>query len=262
MRKTANKIAAAHFRRIDAQLARRVFHQPFNDVTRFWSTCAAIGIHRCCVGVHGGYLGMNRGNVVLARQQGGVHVGGNQRTERGEIRAEICRGMRAQRQNGAVSIQRKTRLREVVAAMGIGEEGLAAACCPLHRSARALGRPAAHDFFGIQECFRTEAAAHVFGNHAHLVFRCEANQRRQHHANAVGILTAEITGQTAGACLEERVASAGLHRIGHEAVVDEIQRSDVRGVRKCSIRCGAIADLPIEHPIAGGHIVELRCVWF
>ena len=75
VREGGDEVLAAQFRRIDLQLPRRRFHQPFDDETGFGTAGAAIGVNRGGVGVDADHLGKDIGNVVLARQQRRVEIG-------------------------------------------------------------------------------------------------------------------------------------------------------------------------------------------
>src|SRR3546814_21003975 len=105
---------------------------------------------------------------ILARQQRRVEIGRYRGGEGREVGAEI--GCRAdpEAQEFAVLVQRQLHMAEMVAAMGVGEEGFAALRRPFDRAPNLLGVPAADGFLGIAEALRAEAAADIGRHHAHL----------------------------------------------------------------------------------------------
>ena len=134
VREGRDEVLAAQFRRIDLQLPRRGFHHPLDQKTRFGTARAAIGVDRRGVGVDADHLGVDGRNVVLARQQRRIEIGRHRGREQRHIGAEIGVGLDPQAQNLVVLVERHLGLRDVVAAMGVGEEGLGAVAGPLHRA--------------------------------------------------------------------------------------------------------------------------------
>src|SRR3546814_508023 len=106
-----------------------------------------------------------------SRQQRRVEIGRYRGGEGREVGAEI--GCRAdpEAQEFAVLVQRQLHMAEMVAAMGVGEEGFAALRRPFDRAPNLLGGPDTDGFLGIAEDLRAEAAADIGRDHAHLVLR-------------------------------------------------------------------------------------------
>jgi hypothetical protein len=77
----------------------------------------------------------------------------------------------AEAEDLAVLVHGHLGLRDVVAAMGVGQEGLGAVRGPLHGAAHLLGGPDAHGFFRVDEDLGAEAAAHIRRDDAQLVLR-------------------------------------------------------------------------------------------
>src|SRR3546814_10282904 len=75
---------------------------------------------------------------------------------------------------------------DMVAAMGVGQEGLGAVRGPFNRLSQLAGGPETDRFFRIVENLRAEAAADIGGNDADLVFRQAedegAEQQPQHRS--------------------------------------------------------------------------------
>ena len=79
-------------------------------------------------------------------------------------------------ENLAVGVERHLGVGDVIAAVRVGEKRLRAVGDPFHRPADALRRPKRHDFFGIDENLRAEAAADIRRDHAQLVLGRHADE--------------------------------------------------------------------------------------
>ena len=169
IRKLRDKILAAQFRRIDLQLPRRGFHHPFEQIARFGPARAAIGVDRRGVGVDSDDFRVDRRDVVLARQQRRVEIGRHCGGEQRHVGAEIGVGFYPQGQDLVVLVERHLRLRDMVAAMRIGEEGFRAIAGPFHRATYLLGGPQRHHFFRIDVDLGAETAADIRRHYPQLV---------------------------------------------------------------------------------------------
>ena len=105
----------------------------------------------------------------------------------------------AQREELAVLVERELGVRDVVAAVRVGEERLAALGGPLDRAVDVLRRPDHRGLFGVQVDLRAEAAADVGRDHAHLVLGQAEHERRHQQALDVRVLARHV----------ERVAVVG-----------------------------------------------------
>ena len=86
---------------------------------------------------------------VLPRHESPVQVGRAERPEGRQVGAEIGGGLDAQAQKLAVLVQRQLGVGDMVAAVGVGHEGLAALGGPFHRPADFLRRPGDQDLLRI-----------------------------------------------------------------------------------------------------------------
>ena len=243
VRELGNEVAAAEFRRIDLQFAGRGFDDALNHIRGFGPACSAIGIHWRGVGVDGIDYGVNVGNIVLAGEQYRIEIGGNDRSQSREIGAHRRRRVNSQALDYAVRVHSQFGLRDMIAAMGIGEEAFAALGGPLDRTAaNALRGPDANNFLRINRDLRAEAAAHVGRDDAQLVLGCQAVEGRDHQPGHMRVLAGGIerVGFRAGVIGTDR--GAGLHGIGNEAVVDKIELRNVRGILESGIGRRLIAD--------------------
>ena len=149
-------------------------------------------------------------------------------------------------------------MRDMVTAMGIGEEAFAALGRPLDRtSADVLRGPDAGHFLGIDEDLRAEAAANVRRDDAQLVLRRQAMEGRNHETRDMRILAGRIERVVLAARIVGADRGARLHGIGDQAVVDEVDLGDMGRVAEGGVGCRFVADRPVEHPVVGSHLMDL-----
>ncbi len=151
-------------------------------------------------------------------------------------------------------------MRNVVAPMRIGEEGLGAVGGPFDRHARLLRRPQADDLLRIDVDLGAEGAAHIWRDDPELVLRrnvieCGKHQSRDMRVLARGPQRVVLLGGVVDA--ERR---ARLDRVRDQAVVDDVELGDVLRLGDRHVDGGAIADLPIVDQVVGRLRVKLRCV--
>ena len=162
------KLLAPDLGRVDLHLARRLLDDALDDVGRLGPTGAAVGVDRRGVGEHRLDLGVDRRRLVLAGEQGRVEDRRHRRGEGREVGAHVGDRLDAQREEVALRVERQLGRGDVVAAVRVGEERLAALGGPLDRPADPLARPDQGDVLGVEEDLRAEAAADVGRDHPHL----------------------------------------------------------------------------------------------
>ena len=189
---------------VDPQLARGLVHQALEQVRGLGPPGAADRVHRHGVGEDRLHLGVDRGDDVRPGEERAVEIGRDGRGERREIRPHVGERAHAQAAELAVGVQRQLGVGDVVPAVGVGQEGLAAVGGPLHRPADPLRRPEDQQLLGVVEDLRAEAAAHVGRHHAQLVLRHLQGERAQEQARQVRVLRRGV----------ERVAVLGRRRSG------------------------------------------------
>ena len=230
MRELGDEVLPAQLGRIDLELPRRRFHQPFDQIARLGAARAAIGVDRRGVGVDADHLGIDRRDVVLARQQRRVEIGRHRRREQRHVGAEIGVGLHPQADDLVVLVERHLGMGDMVAAMRVGEEGLGAVAGPFHGTADLLGGPQRHHLFRIDEDLRAETAADVGRDHAQLVLGRDVVERRQHEAGDVRVLRRRVEREV----LFRRVVigdrRARLHRVRRQAVVGDVELHDIGGL--------------------------------
>ena len=256
--KVRDEVLAAQFGRIDLQLPRRGFHQPFDDKAGFGPARAAIGIDRGGVGVDADHLGEDVGDVVLARQQRRVEIGRHRGGEQRHIGAEIGVGLHPQRGDLVVLVERHLGLGQVIAAMGVGEEGLGAVAGPLHRAPHLLGGPQRHHFLGVDEDLGAEAAADIGRHHPQLVLLRDVVERRQHQAGDMRVLRRRVEREMLLGVVVFGDRRARLHRVRHQPVVGDVERDHVGRRLEGGVGGGFLADGPVVDHVARGFRMQLR----
>ena len=158
----------------------------------------------------------------------------------------------------AVVAERHLGVGDVIAAVRVGEERLGAVAGPFHRAADLLRRPQAHDLFGIDEDLRAEAAADIRRDDAQLVLRRHADEGRDDEPRDVRILRGvpEREVLRAGVVFADR--DARLHRVGHQAVVDDVELGDVLGRLDRRVGRLGVAEMPLVDRVLRRDLVDRR----
>ena len=164
----------------------------------------------------------------------------------------------AHREELAVLVERELGVRHVIAAVRVGQERFAALARPLDRAVDALARPDDRGLFGVQEDLRAEAAADVGRDHAHLVLRQSQHERRHQQALDVRVLARHVERVAVVGAGVRRDRGARLDRVGNEAVVDDVDLRDVRGLRERRVDRRLVAERPRVALVAGRLVVDLR----
>ena len=147
-------------------------------IGRLGAAGAAVGAGRRGVREDAGCLVVDRGRGVDTGHAADV-VGAGAGAALGQVGADVEIDGHAQRQEGAVGVERQLDGRDVIAPVLVGHEPLAPVGRPLHRPAQALGRPQHEDHLRVDAAAHAEAAADVAGDDAHLVLRHFQDRRRR-----------------------------------------------------------------------------------
>ncbi len=153
-------------------LARRGVDQPLDQVVALRPPGAAIGVDRHGVGEHADDVGVDRLEAVDAGQHAGARHGRDRPARRSTDRRPCWRrcGCAApgtcRRRRAPVSPSG-----DVVAALRVGQERLAALRRPFHRAAELARGVAGQHVLGIQEQLHAEAAADIRRDDAELLRR-------------------------------------------------------------------------------------------
>ncbi len=221
-----------------------------DDERRLGTSGAAIGVDRRGVRQRRLHVGVDQRRRVLAGQQRGVEVGRHGRREGRQVRAHVGDGLDLQRQELAVLVERQLGMGDMVAAMRVGLEQFAALGGPLDRTADAARRPGDHGLFVVAEDLAAEAAAHVGGDDAQLVLGDAQHEGRQDQAQHVRVLRRRPQRVVARALVVFRRRGARLHGVGDQAIVDDVDLGDVRGLGEGGVDIGLHADFPVIDQVA------------
>ena len=261
VREFVDEVLAPQFGGILPHLPRADLDQPLDHEGRFRTPGAAIGVDRHRIGVDGIDLAIDLRDLVLARQQRGIEISRHRGRERRHIGAEIGDGLDAKTENLAVGIEGHLGVGDMIAPVGVGEERLRAVGHPFHRPPDALGRPQRHDLFGVNENLRAEAAADVGRDHAQLVLRRHADEGGDHQPRDVRILRGIPQRERAGAGVVLGDGGARLNRVGHQAVVDDVELGDVLGRLEGGIDGVGVAEVPLVDRVVRRDVMDLRRAW-
>ena len=165
--------------------------------------------------------------------------------------------MNPQAQDLAVLVGRHLRVGDVVAAMRVGQKGLRAIRRPFHRALDLLRRPDADRLLGIDEDLGAEPAADVRSDDAQLVLRRDADEGREDEPGDMGVLARRVERVVVGSGIVLADRRAGLDRVRHQPVVDEVDLGDVLRLREGGFRRVLVAEMPVEHGVVGRDVVHL-----
>ena len=244
VRELGHEVLAAELGGVAADFARGDFHQPLHHEGRLRTARAAIGVDRRGVGVDPVHFRIDGGDIVLARQQRRIEIGRHGRREGGEIGAEIGGRLHPQAQDLARLVHGELRMGDMVAAMGVAEEGLRTVAGPFDGTAHLLGGPDADGLLRINEDLRAEAAAHVRRHHAQFMLGRDANESREHQPRHMGILAGGVEREGFRPFVIFAHGRARLHGVGRKAIVDDFERRDVLGLCEGRVRRVLVAKMP------------------
>ena len=227
-----------------ADFARRGVDQALEQITGLGPPGAAIGADRHGVGAHALDVDVDGADRIKAGHQIG-RARRHEAAERRQVGADIGEDRNAQAEEAALGVERQLGARDVIAALIVGDETFRAILLPFHRPRDLAARPDHERMLGIDESLHAEAAADIGRDQAQLVlrqFQHDLGQRIAHEMRALG----RGVERRAAACrivIGDGVAR--LHGIDHDAVVEKVERDDVRrlgerGVgrlRRCRRRC-------------------------
>ncbi len=255
-----DEIAAPDLVRRHVQLTRGRIDEALDQIRRFRPAGAAIGAHRHGVGANALHVDGDRRRRVEAGDEIG-RACGNERPHRREIGAEVCDQRNAQPEELALRIHRKFGAREVIAPLIIRNETLRAIGLPAYRPLELLGRPHHEHLLGIDERLHAEAAADVRRrDDAQFFLRDLQHHLGERIAHEMRALRAGVEHGPSGGRVPIADRVARLHRVRHDAIVDHLQRGDMRRLGEGRIGRGEIRGVvvPVENQVAGNSVEQLR----
>ena len=200
---------------------------------------------------------MDRRGRVLTLQQRAVQVRGDGRSHQRQIGAHVRLGAHPQPQELPVGAQRQIGPGDVVAAVRVGHEALAAGCRPLHRPADLPGAPGDDRLFRVVEDLAAETAADVRPDHAQLVLG-KPQHAAHDRADRVRVLGRGV--QRGSLRRRVIVGQRGpwLDGVGDEPLIAELQGGDVGRARARRVGGLAVAQVPDEGEVVLRFRVDLR----
>ena len=255
-----NEVLPAEQGRVDLHLSRRGFDDALDHVGGFGPAGAAVGIHRRGVGEHRLDLGVDGRRLVLPGQQRCIQDGRHARREGRQVGPHVGNGVHAQGQEIALRVHRQFGRGGMVAAMRVGQEGLAALGRPLDRPADALAGPDQRRLFGIEEDLRAEAAADVGRDDAHLRFGQAEHEGTHQQPLDVRVLVGHVQRVALVVPRVLRIRRARLHRVGDQPVVGELQRGDMRRLGEGRVHRVLVAVAPVVADVVRHVVVDCRAV--
>ena len=248
-------VAAAQLHPVNPGLERGGVNQPLDDVVALRPPGAAVGVHWHRVGEHADHVGVDRLEAIDAGQHLGARHRRDHRRVVGQVGAHVGDVAYPHRQELAVLVQRDLTLHDVVAAVRVGQERLAALAGPLHRTAQLAGGVAGQRVLGVQEQLHAEAAAHVGRDDAEPVLGHVEHGAGQHAFDAPAALGVGVQGPAPARRVVLGDGGAGLHAGDDDAVVDHRQARDVRSLAEQLVRAGPCRRSPsrsswlLRHPV-------------
>ena len=253
-----NEVHPAELGRIHADLACRRVHHPLQQVGGLRPSGTAIGVDRRGRRGHALHVGVDRRDLVAARQQRGMQDGRRHNRESRQVRADIGKAVDPQSGDAVVGVERHPHLVDMVAAMRVGEEGLAAVGRPFDRPLQLLRSPGADRFFRIDIDLRPEAAADIGGDNPELGFRNAQHEGTDHKPRQMRVLRGgeQRVGLVDGVVF--RHGGTRLHRVRNKTVVPHFQLDHRGSLGQRGLGGGLVAKLEIEIHVVRHVLVDLH----
>ena len=233
--------------------------QPFQQIGRLRTAGAAVGVHRLGVGEDALHPHIDRGRGVGADEHRRPRVGRDEGAVIRQVGAEIGDRVHPQPEEAPVAVQRQPGAADMVAPMIVAEEALRPLRRPLHGPVQAARGEQADHVFRVVEQLHAEAAADVRGDDAELFLR-QPEELGELLAQAVHTLAGDVNDQPPAVRLHRGEAGAALHRIGDDAVVDDLQFHDAGGPGERRLDRRLVALLPVEAEVARRLVPHPRAV--
>ena len=141
MREAGDEVTAPQQGPVDAGQTRRLVNQPLQQVVGLGLASAAVGVDRHGVGEGAARRHEHGGDGVPRAHRVAWRSGGTAGAAAGHAGTQIGYDLHVQGEEPARFVQPEAGMGDIVAAMGGGDEVLAVAGRPDHRSAERAGRP-------------------------------------------------------------------------------------------------------------------------
>ena len=158
-----------------------------------------------------------------------------------------------------MAVERELRGRDLVASMGVAEEGFGARRRPSDRPAAAATRGPQHQrVLGIAAALHAEAAADVGRDHAQLGFGNSQHAAGELRAGAVRVLCRAVKRIAVAVGMILADCGARLDRIGVDAIVAELERDGLRRLGESRVGRLLVAHHQRERDIVGRFVPHRR----
>ncbi len=251
-----DEIAVADVGAVDAKLGGGAIGETLEHVTGLGPSGAAIGVGWQRIGEHPGHLHEDCRRPVHAGKERAVNRARNRGAEGRDIGAEIGDGFYAQRDKAAVGIKSELGMRQMIAALIVGDEAFAPARHPFDRSAQSPRRPGDDGLLRIMLALITEAAADIGRDHADAAFG-EAKLLGDIAPDVMRHLCGRVERQLVARRIGDREHGARLDRGADQPIVDKIEASHMgRALQRLPYRC-FVAARPVKADITGRGVMKL-----
>ena len=146
----------------------------------------------------------------------------------------------------------------VVAAVRVRHEALGAVGLPFDRAAQLAGGPGDDRLLGVMIDLGAEAAADIGGDDAQPRFGDVQHEGAHQQPDHVRVLAGREERVLAGGAVELADRGARLHRVGDEAVVDEVEPHHPRRPADRRVDRREIAQMPVVAEVARRLVAHLR----
>ena len=249
-----NQVAPAQRHRVETVLARGEVDQPLHRQHRLGPAGAAIRRGGRGVRHHRPGADMGGGKVVDGRRQLG-RLG--DRHEGHRVAADIGEQRRTKREEIALRVERQRGVYREVAALVVGEEGLAPARIPFDGAAEPPGRPQGDGVLGIGPVPGAVIAADIARDDAH-----PALLHPEHGGDVAldpdRVVAAAVEGESLRLRVVDGDRRARLHHHPGHPLHPGVERNDMRRGRERRLGRLRIAEIAVDANIAGDVVPELR----
>ena len=178
-----------------------------------------------------------------------------------QIRADIGQRFGAQRQEIALHVGGKFDGGDMIAAMRVGQERFRPVRHPFHRATDFAGCSQNKGFFAVVVDFGAKPTAHIGGDNIEFMLGDAHHEGGHQQAGQVRVLTGGVKFVILGARIIDADACAGFHRVGDEAVVDQLQRRHMRRGFEGGVNGGAVVlnPAPVVADVVGYLVMHAVC---
>ena len=233
-----------------AEFARAPVDEALEDIGRFRTACATIGVDRDRVRIDASHPRMQRVDLVGPVR----HRDAQPRHELSvlrEIGAQVRDDVDPERQKTALGVERHLGGGHVVAPLRVADKMFGPVGLPPNRLAKPARGFENQGIFPIEKDSRAEAAADVVGQDPQ-VCRRDLQHLCKNVAKRVHALAAEMQRQSAACGVERPHRSTRLHVVRDDARIDDLYLHRMRGLREDLVGFRLVADMRVEGDVARG----------